>query len=158
MHLETLEHEVDRENYTNINEINLYLLTFFVIHYLIFNEIYLSLSLSFILHLVSLRSIFSTRNLQNNLIKGGDHERVIQEEEGEGEEERNEDDRNEEFRCKECNHISGSKKQLENHARKHRKIMCEECGVTMLTKSMKRHKETCKEQMERRKRSQPAAE
>ena len=149
---------MDRENYTNINEINLYLLTFFVIHYLIFNEIYLSLSLSFILHLVSLRSIFSTRNLQNNLIKGGDHERVIQEEEGEGEEERNEDDRNGEFRCKECNHISGSKKQLENHARKHRKIMCEECGVTMLTKSMKRHKETCKEQMERRKRSQPAAE
>ena len=49
---------------------------------------------------------------------------------------------------------------MENHSRKHQsgKIVCDECGKQIVKRNMKRHKDTCKKQMERRKKSQPAAE
>ena len=55
------------------------------------------------------------------------------------------------FQCNECNQTFSRRKQKENHARKHKKAICGECGLPCLEQNLERHKKSCPRQRERRK-------
>ena len=55
------------------------------------------------------------------------------------------------FQCNECDQTFQRKKQRNNHARKHKKAICGECGLPCLERGIKRHKKSCPQQRERRK-------